>query len=137
MNKKIIYIVGIKQNLEYNHMRLFKKSYITQEWIIRNIKYIYATSPKEAIEKYNHMFYQEYESISGWGDWYDISKNIDMWALENKNFIKTINQEVIIVEENYFPKNIKILKTHMSAYDFRDWWHDYENDDITEVLNNN
>jgi hypothetical protein len=141
MNKKIIYQVGIKLNIKYTKLivkwiSLFKKEKIktsSDEWIIRNVKYIYASSAEEAISKYELMFKKIYVSLSGWGDWYDCSKNINLDSIGDFRYT-IINQETIIVEEDTYPKNIEELKKNMSAYEFRAWWNDYNCGDIMEVL---
>ena len=140
MNKKLLFLVGTRQNLKitYKINSLFKKPIIkeTDEWIIRNTKYIYASCKEEAIAKYCIIFFKDYHgSIKGWRDWYDTSENINLWSIDKKN-IRIINQEYIILEEDSCPCNINVLKEQMSAYDFRNWWQDYHCDDITEVLNN-
>ena len=141
MNKKTIYEDGIQLNIKYIKLivkwtSLFKrekKEISSDEWIIRNVKYIYASSSEEAISKYESIFKKIYDSLSGWSDWYYYSKNIDLDSIHNPRY-KIINQETIIVKEHTNPKNIEELTKNMTAYDFRDWWHDYNNGDITEVL---
>lgn len=141
MTKKIIYEVGIQLNIKYTKLivkwislfRKEKKEISSDEWIIRNVKYIYASSSEEAISKYELMFKKIYDSLSGWGDWYDYSENIGLESISDPRY-KIINQETIIIKEHTNPKNIEELKNNMPAYDFRDWWHDYNNKDIIEVL---
>ena len=122
---KKIYKVGTYLELEVKYFgglfgTILKKS--EKGWLIRNIKYIYAESIEEALNKYDRLFGEQYESITGWGNWYEHSDNIDIWCHDKTT--KIIDQYFTIVEENYEPKNIQSLKENMSAYDFRDWWHD-------------
>lgn len=139
---KIIYEIGTVLDIEY-HKDIFDKIYdklinknvstTRKEWLIRNVKYIYASSPKEAIEKYKMIFLKTYNSLSGWFDWYEYSKGITVNSINNSKF-KIINQEVTLISANVHPKNIKSLKNSMSACDFRNWWHDYNNDNRKENL---
>lgn len=142
MNKKL-YKIGIKLNIEYTKTRInfnLKNEYLFQritkvydEYIIRNVKYVYASSSIEAVEKYQTLWNKTYTSLLGWGDWYSYSDHIDVYCTHDPRF-KIKNQEIIVIKENCSPKNIGELKENISAYDFRDWWHDYHCNDIEEVL---
>lgn len=122
---KKIYKVGTYLELEVKYFggllgNVLKKT--EEGWLIRNSKYIYAESVEEALNKYDRLFGEQYESIKGWGDWYNHSNNIDIWCHDKT--IKITDQYFTIIEEDYEPKNIQSLKENMSAYDFRNWWHD-------------
>ena len=143
--KKTIYRIGVKQHILYTQSKedyiidciiaFFKKkkhSRNHKEWIIKDVKSIYASSFDEALNKYKeHNYHTEGLNLN---EWYDYSDTL-MWMNINFNCFKLINEEYIMIDCNYNP-SINVLKNSLSASDFRAWWHDYHCDDIMEVLLN-
>lgn len=122
---KKIYTIGTRQNFTYTILNFFKKNIKTKEhWIIRNVKYIYANNKEEAVEKYERWFFREYEEITkGWGNWYMESDDISV--MMNENRINITSTEIVLIDEDKdIDINLEILKEHMQAENFKEWWFD-------------
>lgn len=125
---KKIYKVATHLDLKINNFknmgglfnRLIKKS--EDAWVNLNVKYIYAKTVDDALNKYEKLFGEEYTCFENWMRWLESSENIDIFT-DNKK-IDIIDQYIYVVKEDCQTENITTLKVNMSAYDFRDWWHD-------------
>lgn len=125
---KKIYKVATHLDLKINHLkrmgRLFNRLIKNSEdaWVNFNVKYIYSKTLDEALNKYEKLFGKKYTSFSDWMRWYESSKNIDIFTDSKK--VDIVDQYFYIIEEDCQSQNVSELKKNMSAYDFRDWWHD-------------
>lgn len=120
---KRIYKIGTKQNFTYTTCKFFKKKIKTEEcWIIRNVKYIYADNQEDAREKYIKWFFKEYESVSGWRDWYLESNNVDILSMDLNRTSITSTVPILIDDEKDIDVDYKKLKENMQAENFREWW---------------
>ena len=120
---KKIYKVATHLDLKINHLKRMGLLKTEEDaWVNFNVKYIYAKTLDEALNKYEKLFGKEYTSFSDWMRWYESSKNIDIFTDSRK--IDIVDQYFYMIEEDCQSQNISELKANMSAYDFRDWWHD-------------
>lgn len=129
MVTKDVYKIGTKQYFTYKNIifKKFRKFLKLEEyWVVRNVKYIYASSIEEAKEKYEKWFFKEYKKIiKGWGDWYCESDGVDIFMDEDKiNITSTII--VSIDNDKDIDVNLETLKANMQAENFREWWFDGE-----------
>jgi len=143
--EKTIYRIGVKQHILYIQPKsdyiidciiaFFKKKKhlrVRKEWIIKDVKSIYASSFDEALKKYTeHNYHTEGLNTK---KWYDYSTDLFLWLNLQSNCFKLINEEYTMIDYNYNP-TIDVLKKDLSASDFRAWWNDYHCHDIMEVLN--
>lgn len=120
---KRIYKIGTRQDFTYATIKFFKLNIKTEDhWIVRNVKYIFASNPEEAREKYEKWFYWDYKKITmGWGDWDARSNGVSVMMNENRINI-TSNTIVLIDECEDIDVNIETLKENMQAENFKEWW---------------
>lgn len=125
---KKIYEVATHLDLKINYFKrmgaLFNRILKTEEdaWVKFNAKYIYAETEEEALNKYEKLFGEEYTSFWDLMRWCESSKNISIFTDSKK--VDVVDVHFYIIEEDCQSQNISKLKENMSAYDFRDWWHD-------------
>lgn len=119
---KQIYKIGTKQDFTYTIPAFLKKNIKVEEhWVIRNVKYIYASSEEEAKEKYTDYYFVEYENITnGWGDWYLASEGANL--LMHEELIDITKTTIIIIQNGALDVNYMTLKNEMPAEDFKEWW---------------
>lgn len=129
---KKIYKIGTKQDFTYTILSLFKKKVKTEEhWVVRNVKYIYASDIEEARDKYERWFFKEYEAITrGWGNWYCQTDGVSAVMMDEKHIDITSTKIVYIDENKDIDVNLETLKEHMQAENFKEWW--FDNHDIEE-----
>ena len=121
INKRI-YHIGTIQYFTYTEPKFLKRNEKTeQHYLIRNVKPIYAESKDVAIEKYKKLFYIEYQSIHGWGDWYEWSNGVSIEMYDKA--VEIVGLIIMSVEttENF---TYGYYRENMNAEDFKEWWFD-------------
>ena len=86
-----VYNVVTIQYFDYESLVFKKKNRVIKEvFLMRNLKFIYASNNEEAIEKYNKNFRKDYgNSITGWGDWFYYSDEVSIELIDR---VKKINK---------------------------------------------
>ena len=121
---KQVFEVGTAQYFTYSFPSLFKRNRkITENWVIRNVKYIYAGNEEGAKEKYKNWFFKEYKQIThGWGNWYLTSDKVDM--LMSESLINITSTEIVVLDNKYINASYEDYRKNMQADDFKEWWFD-------------
>ena len=120
---KKIYKIATHLDLKINHLKRMGLLKTEEDaWVNLNAKYIYAKTVDDALNKYEKLFGEKYTCFENWMRWFESSENIDIFTDSKK--VDVVDVHFYIIEEDCQSQNISKLKANMSAYDFRDWWHD-------------